>query len=151
LRARFKREGYVANKIDHRGAVRIHDDDELEDGSAFLVMELLQGQSLEARLAESKVLPNAEVMVIAHRVLDVLSAAHAQKIVHRDIKPANIFLTVDGDVKVLDFGLARVREHSLDGVLTRTGIMMGSASFMPPEQARGKQDQIDHRTDLWSV
>jgi serine/threonine-protein kinase len=151
IRERFLREGYVANRIDHPGAVAIHDDDELEDGSVFLVMELLRGMSLEARLNERTVLPSGEVILIAHRVLDVLAAAHAKSIVHRDIKPANVFLTVDGDVKVLDFGLARVRERTFNGSLTRTGIVMGTASFMPPEQARAKQDLIDQRTDLWAV
>lgn len=151
IRERFLREGYVANKIDHPGAVAIHDDDELEDGSVFLVMELLRGMSLEARLNERSVLPSGEVILIAHRVLDVLAAAHTKNIVHRDIKPANVFLTVDGDVKVLDFGLARIRERTFNGSLTRTGIVMGTASFMPPEQARAKQDLIDQRTDLWAV
>lgn len=151
IRERFLREGYVANKIDHPAAVGIHDDDELEDGSVFLVMELLRGMSLEARLRDSNVLPSGEVIWIAHRVLDVLAAAHDKNIVHRDIKPANIFLTTDGQVKVLDFGLARVRERTFNGALTRTGIVMGTASFMPPEQARGKPDLIDQRADVWAV
>lgn len=151
IRERFLREGYVANRIDHPGAVTIHDDDQLEDGSVFLVMELLRGMSLEARLRERTTLPSGEVILIAHRVLDVLAAAHARNIVHRDIKPANVFLTVDGDVKVLDFGLARIRERTFNGSLTRTGVVMGTASFMPPEQARAKRELIDHRTDVWAV
>ncbi len=151
IRHRFQREGYVANHVNHPGAVTVQDDDELEDGSAFLVMELLTGQSLETRLREQKVLSQAESLVIADQVLDVLVAAHEKGIIHRDIKPPNIFLTTAGEVKLLDFGLARVRERTFEGTLTRTGMVIGTASYMPPEQARGKRDAVDARSDLWAV
>ncbi|HVU06021.1 MAG TPA: serine/threonine-protein kinase [Polyangiaceae bacterium] len=150
-RRRFLEEGYVANKVGHAGAVTVLDDDELDDGTPFLVMELLEGESLEERLKKRTVLAPPAVLIIADRVLDVLGAAHEKGIVHRDIKPANIFLTRDGNVKVLDFGLARVRERGLAGSMTKTGMIIGTASFMPPEQARGKRDLIDARTDIWAV
>lgn len=148
---RFLEEGYVANKVGHPGAVSVLDDDVLEDGTPFLVMELLDGESLEERLRKKHVLAPTAVLYIADKVLDVLASAHDKDIVHRDIKPANVYLTRDGSVKVLDFGLARVRERSLKGSLTRTGMIVGTASYMPPEQARGKRDLIDARTDIWAV
>jgi serine/threonine protein kinase len=148
---RFLEEGYVANKVGHPGAVNVLDDDVFEDGTPFLVMELLEGESLEGRLRKRTVLaPNATIFIAEH-VLDVLARAHDAGIVHRDIKPGNIFLTRDGGVKVLDFGLARVRERAFKGSLTRTGMVVGTASYMPPEQARGKRDLIDPRTDIWAV
>jgi len=150
-RRRFLEEGYVANTVGHPGAVRVLDDDVLDDGTPFLVMELLEGESLEDRLKKRTVLAPPAVMFIADRVLDVLANAHEKGIIHRDIKPANLFLTRDGGVKVLDFGLARVRERTLQGSLTRTGMVIGTASYMPPEQARAKRDLIDARTDIWAV
>ena len=111
IRERFLREGYVANRIGHPGVVGILDDDETEEGLAFLVMELLRGASLQARLRQVGVLPPLEVLFVADQVLDVLVAAHQAQVIHRDIKPGNVFLLTDGRVKVLDFGLARV----LDG------------------------------------
>jgi serine/threonine protein kinase len=151
VKRRFLEEGYVANKVGHPGAVNVLDDDTLDDGTPFLVMELLEGESLEERLKKKSVLAPTAVLYIADKVLDVLASAHDKDIVHRDIKPANIYLTRDGSVKVLDFGLARVRERSLKGSLTRTGMIVGTASYMPPEQARGKRDLIDARTDIWAV
>jgi serine/threonine-protein kinase len=151
VKNRFLEEGYVANKVGHPGAVQVLDDDVVDDGTPFLVMELLEGESLEERLRKKNTLAPAGVLYIADRVLDVLAAAHDKEIVHRDIKPANVYLTKDGGVKVLDFGLARVRERSLKGSLTRTGMIVGTASYMPPEQARGKRDLIDARTDIWAV
>jgi serine/threonine-protein kinase len=151
VKRRFLEEGYVANKVGHSSAVAVLDDDVVDDGTPFLVMELLEGESLEERLRKKTVLAPTGVLYIADRVLDVLASAHDKDIVHRDIKPANIYLTNDGNVKVLDFGLARVRERSLKGSLTRTGMIVGTASYMPPEQARGKRDLIDARTDIWAV
>jgi serine/threonine-protein kinase len=150
-RQRFLEEGYIANKVGHTGAVTVLDDDVLDDGTPFLVMELLVGESLEDRLKRTSVLSPTAVLLIADRVLDVLAAAHEKGIVHRDIKPANLFLTREGAVKVLDFGLARVRERADKGSMTRTGIVIGTASYMPPEQARAKRDLIEARTDIWSV
>jgi serine/threonine protein kinase len=150
ITARFLREGYVANTVEHPGAVAVLDDDIAEDGSAFLVMELLEGASLEALAqAHGGRLPLEVVMAVAHQTLDVLAAAHARNVVHRDIKPANIFLTRDGRVKVLDYGIARL--HEGDGATTRTGVAMGTPAFMAPEQAAGRTSLIDGQSDVWSL
>jgi serine/threonine-protein kinase len=152
IRKRFLREGYVANKIDHPGAVAILDDDTAEDGSPFLVMELLDGESLSATLARvGGAIPVADALAITGQVLDVLAAAHAHGIIHRDLKPANIFVTKTGHAKLLDFGLARIRDGALSLIPTAVGVVMGTAGYMAPEQARGHTDQIDARSDVYSV
>ncbi len=149
-RARFLREGYVANAVDHPGAVAVIDDDATEDGLVFMVMELLQGSTLDA-LAEAspgRVLPLDVVLKAADDLLDVLAAAHANGIVHRDIKPENLFLVRDGALKVLDFGIARLKQGDGSVRATRTGDAMGTPAFMPPEQALGNWSEVDGRTDL---
>jgi serine/threonine-protein kinase len=149
IRKRFLREGYIANQVGHPGAVAVLDDDTAEDGSAFLVMELLEGETLDVVLARKPGgLPLDQSLAIAHGLLDVLAASHAKQIVHRDIKPGNLFVTTTGDVKVLDFGIARLRQP--DGVdATRSGVAMGTPAFMSPEQAMGKV--VDSRSDLFSA
>jgi serine/threonine-protein kinase len=152
LRARFLREGYVANTVDHRGAVRVLDDDTTEDGAVCLVMELLDGETVDARWETANHrMPPREVCELTYQLLDVLAAAHDKGIIHRDIKPENLFVTKDGVLKVLDFGIARLRETGGPEGHTRTGRMMGTPAFMPPEQALGRSRQIDGRTDLWAV
>jgi eukaryotic-like serine/threonine-protein kinase len=152
VRKRFLREGYVANKLDHPGAVAILDDDIAEDGSPYLVMELLDGESLSAILDRTGgKIPVSEVLAIAGQVLGVLQVAHKAGIVHRDLKPANIFVTRGGHAKLLDFGLARVRDGTLSLIPTAQGIVMGTAGYMPPEQARGKSDMVDARSDLFAL
>ena len=151
IRQRFLREGYVANSVGHPGAVSVDDDDITEDGCAFLVMELLDGETLETRRERKGQLEAAEVLALMDPVLDTLAAAHEKGIVHRDLKPENLFLTHSGQVKVLDFGIARVRELSAAGSSTQTGSTMGTPAFMPPEQARGRWDEVDPRSDLWAV
>lgn len=151
-RARFLREGYVANKVGHPGVVSVLDDDMSEDGRAFLVMELLEGETLKVRWTrEQKRIVVDEVLRIAYAVLDVLAAAHDKGIVHRDIKPDNIFLTNDGIVKVLDFGIARLREFGESADATRSSAMLGTPAFMAPEQARSRWEWVDARTDIWAV
>jgi serine/threonine-protein kinase len=151
-RTRFLREGYVANKVEHPGAVTVIDDDVDDDGSVFLVMELLEGEAL-ADLWERKQgkLSFEETLLIAHKLLDVLAAAHDKKIIHRDIKPDNIFLLRSGGVKLLDFGIARLKELSTDSSATRTGHTMGTPAYMAPEQARARWEEVDARTDLWAL
>jgi serine/threonine-protein kinase len=150
IRSRFLREGYVANTVKHPGAVDVLDDDIAEDGAAFLVMELLEGIPLE-ELARPQPLPPHIALLVGHQLVDVLAAAHAKGIIHRDIKPANLFLTEDGSVKVLDFGIARIRTATASASATSTGAMLGTPAFSPPEQALGKAREIDDRTDLWSA
>jgi serine/threonine protein kinase len=111
VRKRFLQEGYAANTIQHDGAVSVLDDDVAADGCAFIVMELLEGETVEDRWDRSgRRLAAREVLAIVEQVLGVLSAAHAKNIVHRDIKPENLFVTKAGAVKVLDFGIAKVFE-----------------------------------------
>jgi eukaryotic-like serine/threonine-protein kinase len=150
-RSRFLREGYVANKVGHPGTVQVLDDDIDEDGSVFLVMELLDGESFEARRVRSgNILPAIDVLKVADRVLDVLAMAHEKGIVHRDIKPDNIFLTRDGGVKLLDFGIARLRDSMRRATMTSGGAI-GTPAFMPPEQARGRWNDVGPRTDIWAL
>ncbi len=153
LRQRFLREGLAANSVKHPGVCAVVDDDVAEDGAAFLVMELLIGTSVQALAkASGKKIPVQQACNILDQLLDVLAAAHEKGIIHRDIKPANLFLTTDGTLKVLDFGIARVRDAmSSDVSMTGTGVLLGTPGFMAPEQARGQQDEIDARTDLWAA
>ncbi len=152
LRARFLREGYVANTVEHPGAVRVLDDDTAEDGSVFLVMELLEGETVDARWQKAgRRLPAIEVVDLSDQLLSVLVAAHAKGIVHRDIKPENLFVSSDGALKVLDFGIARLRDGASADGMTRTGSMIGTPAFMPPEQALGRSRDIGGTTDLWAV
>jgi serine/threonine-protein kinase len=150
MRERFVREAKIANIIKHPGVVAVLGDGVTEDGAPFLVMELLEGETLEARWTrKGQILPPREVLWIADELLDVLHAAHDKKIVHRDIKPENLFLTNDRRLKVLDFGIARFSEAS--EAVTRVGSVLGTLDFMAPEQARGDVDQVGVHTDLFGV
>jgi eukaryotic-like serine/threonine-protein kinase len=153
IRRRFLQEGYAANAIQHDGAVSVLDDDVTPDGSAFLVMELLEGETVEGRWERGgSKLPAGDTLSIADALLDVLASAHDKSVVHRDIKPENVFITKAGTVKVLDFGIAKVFEQRQSGgTTTRAGTIMGTPAFMAPEQALARWDQVDGRTDLWAV
>ncbi|HRI70238.1 MAG TPA: serine/threonine-protein kinase, partial [Polyangium sp.] len=150
-KARFLREGYAANTIGHPGCVSVTDDDVAEDGSVFVVMELLEGETLSNRAERAGGrLPSSEVVHWTLLLLDVLAAAHDKGVIHRDLKPENIFVTKENAIKVLDFGIARTRATS-QAKLTVTGSVMGTPAFMPPEQALAKWDLVDGRSDLWAV
>jgi serine/threonine protein kinase len=160
VRERFLREGYAANRVEHGGAVKVLDDDVVasgpEAGTAYIVMELLEGESMQDRLERGPPLGELDFLGIAASVLEVLEAAHARGVVHRDLKPENLFLIRDGDdgapppirVKVLDFGLARLLQGD---AITSYGLALGTPSFMSPEQAAGRTDEIDGRTDLFAL
>ncbi|MGZ3454907.1 MAG: protein kinase domain-containing protein [Polyangiales bacterium] len=151
VRERFLREGYLGNKVEHPGRVETLDNDETEDGAPFLVMELLEGQNLaELWRRMGKKLPVTGALRLIEQLLDFLSACHAVDIVHRDLKPANVFVTNDQRVKVLDFGVAQLRDKPGKD-LTRAGTALGTPAFMAPEQARGLGDKLDGRTDIFSV
>jgi serine/threonine-protein kinase len=147
-RARFQQEARAANHLQHPRAVRIHDIGTTTDGCPFLVMELIEGESLAARQRRGQRMPHAEILRLVDELLDVLAAAHGRGIVHRDIKPDNLFLRPDGELKVLDFGIARLRTAGTH-VRTRTGVTLGTPSYMSPEQVKGVD--VDHRTDLFAV
>ena len=148
LRARFDQEARAVNRFVHPGAVEIRDIDVTDDGCPFLVMELLQGESLSARCNRVGPPDTAEVLRITDELLDVLVAAHAQGIIHRDIKPDNLFCVSDGRLKVLDFGVAHVRQAA-NSLRTRTGTTLGTVAYMPPEQVTGMP--IDVRADVFAV
>jgi len=150
---RFLREATVANQLKHPAIVRMLSEGEDADGTAFLVMELAEGRTLEAHRVESGGRVGLdEVARFADDLLGILSVAHAQGIVHRDIKPANVLITPEGRLRVLDFGIARVTELSdTPSLVTRTGAVLGTVFFMAPEQALGVRDDIDARSDVWAV
>ena len=149
VRRRFVMEAYVANRIGHPAVVRVVDHGVDADGSAFLVMDLLEGCTLEAlRRAHGGKLVPAQALGIAAQLLDVLAVAHVTGVVHRDVKPDNVFIERAGTLRLMDFGIARL----LDGSgATRTGAILGTPAFMPPEQASGRAKQADPRSDVWSV
>jgi serine/threonine protein kinase len=150
MHQRFLREGYLANRVGHPAVVRVFDDHVDErDGSAYLVMELIEGESLQQWLEREKRLPPAEVLLLADQLLDVLEMAHEHGVVHRDLKPENIIVVPSGFIRVLDFGIAR--DIKGDPTTTYGGLTMGTPAFMAPEQALGKSGQIDGRTDLYAV
>ena len=149
---RFMREAYVANRLDHPGTVRVLDDGTTADGVSYLVLEKLEGESVEERrLRFGGQLPLEEVIVIADQLLAVLEVAHTKHVIHRDIKPSNLFIDDELRLKVLDFGIARIVDDVGSATSTKTGQMVGTPAFMPPEQALSRPRDVDARTDLWAV
>jgi serine/threonine-protein kinase len=151
LRERFLREGYAANRIQHDGVVKVAGDDVYTtENTVYLVMELLEGEPLAERLKRVQKLGLSEALSFGWHAADALVAAHAAGIIHRDIKPENLFLTAQGRVKILDFGLARLRERT-GMAATKEGSLLGTPAFMSPEQATGSWSQVDARADIWSL
>jgi serine/threonine-protein kinase len=145
---RFLREGYYANSVDHAGVVGIIDDGVTDDGAPFLIMELLEGETLEERRrAASGKLPFEDVIDVTLSVADILAAAHDEGLVHRDVKTQNVFVTKDGHVKLLDFGIAG---RSQTQSSTRTGAGFGTPMYMAPEQITG-DEHIDARADVFAL
>jgi len=144
-KARFVREARAASILDHPNICTIHEIGESEDGQLFIVMAYCRGRSLRSLLAK-KQLAVREAIDVAGKVAVGLQHAHQHGIVHRDIKPGNIMITEDGAIKIVDFGLARFSHD--DTLLTREGAILGTVSYMSPEQLQG--GAVDHRTDIWS-
>lgn len=142
---RFRAEARHAALVNHEGIASVYDYGE-EDGSAFLVLELVPGESLSAVLDREKSLPADRVLDIVAQTASALHAAHAVGLVHRDIKPGNLLITPDGRVKITDFGIARVADQV---PLTATGQVMGTVQYLSPEQASGKP--ATPLTDIYSL
>ena len=157
--ARFQREAKTLASLNHPNIAHIHGLEE-SDGVRALVMELVEGEDLAQRIGRGAIPPD-EALPIAKQVTDALEAAHEQGIIHRDLKPANIKVRPDGTVKVLDFGLAKAIEPTgvaspsvsqsptiTTPAMTQAGMILGTAAYMSPEQARGKP--VDKRADIWA-
>jgi len=142
---RFIHEAQSASALDHPNICTIYEIGESEDGQLFISMALYNGETLKEKIAKRKIDAD-EAIDITRQICSGLDKAHQSNIVHRDIKPANIFITTDGIVKILDFGIAKVKGHTR---LTLTGATAGTLEYMSPEQARG--EEIDQRTDIWSA
>lgn len=151
--ARFHQEARVVSSIGHSNICEILDFGRLADGRPFLVMELLEGETLGTLLERKGRLPVGEAVAVVVQALEALDAAHAKGIIHRDMKPDNVFLTARGGgapvVKVLDFGISKAFGEDRDVELTRTGMVMGTPYYMAPEQARGDRS-LDPRVDVWA-
>jgi serine/threonine protein kinase len=161
LLQRFLREAGLANAIKHRAIVPIGDDGITEDGCAYLVMEMLHGETLdEMRERGNGKIPLVELAPIADELMSAIAAVHAAGVVHRDLKPGNIFITTAqpgslagarGRLKLLDFGTARIFDREMDSSLSAAGLVMGTPAYMAPEQARGARAEVDAQSDVWSL
>ncbi|HTA93122.1 MAG TPA: serine/threonine-protein kinase [Polyangiaceae bacterium] len=154
-RARFSIEAKAAARLRSRYVVQVYDDGETAAGTPYIVLEYLDGETLEQRLDRERDVPLNDAVRITRHVARALSRAHAQGIVHRDLKPGNVFLTRSDDdefgwlAKVVDFGIAKLEEHGVAST-TKTGTLLGTPLFMSPEQVRGASS-VDSRSDLYSL
>jgi tRNA A-37 threonylcarbamoyl transferase component Bud32 len=153
---RFFNEARAVTAIADPGIVQVFDFGYHTDGSAFLVMELLEGEPLDARLRRNGRLLAVDALRIGRQLASSLAAAHARGIVHRDLKPENVFLVGDAEVaggervKILDFGIAKLSEEAPRGQRTMAGVLMGTPAYMSPEQCRGAVE-LDHRSDIYAL
>jgi Tol biopolymer transport system component len=156
--ARFQREAKMLAALNHPNIATIHGLEQ-SNGTSYLVMELVSGETLQQRVAREGRLPIEEALGVCRQIAEALEAAHEKGIIHRDLKPANVKMTPEGKVKVLDFGLAKAfagdesgtdvsNSPTLSAAGTMQGVILGTAAYMSPEQARGKA--VDKRTDIWA-
>src|SRR6202166_1446773 len=156
--SRFQREAKMLASLNHPNIATIHGLEQ-SGSTSYLVMELVSGETLAERVKRDGAVPIEEALSIAKQIAEALEAAHEKGIIHRDLKPANVKLTPEGKVKVLDFGLAEAFEGdpstedignspTLSMAATMQGVILGTAAYMSPEQAKGKQ--VDKRTDIWA-
>ncbi len=153
--SRFLTEARATGKLRHPNVIDVRDVGTTSDGSAYMVLELLRGESLATRLETRGALTFAEAVSILVPTMDGLAAAHAAGIIHRDIKPDNVFLSVSADgrlvPKLLDFGIAKLADGASSGSATATGAVMGTPYYMAPEQALGRKREIGPWSDVWSM
>ncbi len=142
---RFINEAQAASSLQHNNICTIHEIDETKDGLLFISMDYYEGETLKNKICR-ELLSVDEIVKIITQIAEGLSKAHEKGIIHRDIKPANIFITKDGIVKILDFGLAKKIDQTQ---FTRIGMKFGTTDYMSPEQIKG--EKVDHRTDIWSL
>ncbi|HVJ90155.1 MAG TPA: serine/threonine-protein kinase, partial [Labilithrix sp.] len=155
IKARFLEEGRMCQRLIHPNIVRVFDVAEAEDGTPYIVMELLEGVALSAYTRSGVRIPVGQAAAILQGVLGGLGAAHAQGIVHRDLKPENVVLAREPNgtfaAKILDFGIAKVMDLAGGmGSKTRTGVLLGTPAYMSPEQIKNSKD-VDARSDIWSA
>nr|MBA3539155.1 serine/threonine protein kinase [Deltaproteobacteria bacterium] len=153
---RFFNEAKATTAIKHPGIVEIFDFGYMPSGHAYIVMEFLEGMTLAQRMKSRGPIHEGEAAMVLRGVSSALAAAHAKGIVHRDLKPDNIFVLPDPDsplgerCKLLDFGIAKLTDIGLAGSATKTGAVMGTPTYMSPEQCKGIGN-VDHRADLYSL
>src|ERR1700739_1530187 len=156
--SRFQREAKMLAALNHPNIATIHGLEQ-SNGTSYLVMELVSGETLAERVKREGALPIEEALTICKQIAEALEAAHEKGIIHRDLKPANVKVTPEGKVKVLDFGLAKAfageaadsnpsQSPTLSAVATMQGVLLGTAGYMSPEQAKGKA--VDRRTEIWA-
>jgi serine/threonine protein kinase len=153
---RFMNEARATSQIVHPGIVRIWDFGEHTDGTAYILMELLEGETLRERIVKRGRFPLDQALAMVRQIAEALGAAHAQRVVHRDLKPENIFLVADPAVpfgvqpKILDFGIAKILDPGVDAPQTRAGSIIGTPLYMSPEQCMATPG-VDHRADLYAL
>ncbi len=150
FKQRFKQEAQTLAKLMHPGIAAVHDFGETGDGQLFFAMEFIDGQDLAKLIEQRGALPTEEALRVFRAVAEALAYAHSQGVVHRDIKPANVLIRTNGEVKVADFGLAKIVGPMQGSALTRTNVVMGSPDFVAPEAMKAAA-AVDHRADIFSL